>query len=262
MKKIDIKEFKERSYIEIIQELMKINNGYITSRLITDLGIHRMYLKLMEERNIIKKVESGIYVDSKKKETDDYFVYSLKNPKVIFSHLTALYLYGVYSKENQTYDITVPHKYHNTNNNIHNVHYITNEYYNIGITEVKTSKGNKVKTYDVSKSICDIIRFKADENIIKKCMKEYIKKYNKYDDLLYFAELLNVKDKVIEYYEKIKSDKQWQQVTMYLNRKILKRHLNKSVIFKTYFRQIYGIKRKEILWKKRKTMLMSIITKI
>ena len=39
-------------------------------------------------------------------------------------------------------------------------------------------------------------------------MKEYIKKYNKYDDLLYYAELLNVKDKVIEYYEKIKSDKQ------------------------------------------------------
>lgn len=32
MEKITIKEFKNQSNIEIIQELMKINNGYITSK--------------------------------------------------------------------------------------------------------------------------------------------------------------------------------------------------------------------------------------
>ena len=44
MEKMSIKEFKDQSNIEIIQELMKINNGYITSKQLTELGIHRMYL--------------------------------------------------------------------------------------------------------------------------------------------------------------------------------------------------------------------------
>ena len=32
MKKQSLKEFKEKSYIDIIQEIMKMNNGYITSK--------------------------------------------------------------------------------------------------------------------------------------------------------------------------------------------------------------------------------------
>lgn len=203
MEKLSIKEFKDKSNIEIITELMKNNNGYITARLITNLGLHRMYLTIMEERNIIRKVASGIYVSSNKKEIDNHYVFSLGNPKAIFSHLTALYLYGIYPKEKRVFDITVPHKYHNTNNNIHNVHYITNKYYNLGITEVKTPEGNPVKVYDVSKSICDIIRFKEDEKIIKSCMKEYIKKYNNFDDLMHYGELLNVKDTVLKYYKEM-----------------------------------------------------------
>ena len=44
MEKMTIKDFKDQSNIEIIQELMKVNNGYITSKQLTELGIHRMYL--------------------------------------------------------------------------------------------------------------------------------------------------------------------------------------------------------------------------
>ncbi len=201
MEKISIKEFKDKSNIEIIKELMKINEGYITTKLITELGIHRTYLKLMEEKNIIKKVATGIYVSTNKEDIDYYYVFSLRHPKAIFSHLTALYLHGIYPKENAKYDIAVPHKYHNTNNNIHNVYYLTAKYYNLGISEVKTPMDNMVKAYDVNKALCDIIRFKTDEKIIKKCMQEYIKKYNNLDDLLHYAEISNIKPQVMRYYK-------------------------------------------------------------
>ena len=54
MEKMTIKEFKDQSNIKIIQELMKINNGYITSKQLTELGIHRMYLNIMVDRGIIE----------------------------------------------------------------------------------------------------------------------------------------------------------------------------------------------------------------
>lgn len=49
MKEMSVKEFTDKSNKEIILEFMKINNGYITSKQITELDIHRMYLKIMKD---------------------------------------------------------------------------------------------------------------------------------------------------------------------------------------------------------------------
>ena len=49
MRKMIVKEFTDKSNIEIILEFMKINHGYITLKQITGLGIHRMYLKIMKD---------------------------------------------------------------------------------------------------------------------------------------------------------------------------------------------------------------------
>lgn len=56
MKLITIEEFKEQSNIEIIESILKINNGYITSKIISEFGIHRMYLNIMKEKGMIEKV--------------------------------------------------------------------------------------------------------------------------------------------------------------------------------------------------------------
>lgn len=56
MDKMAIKEFKDKSNIEIIQELMKNNNGYITTKELNMFDIHRMYLLIMQEKGIIERV--------------------------------------------------------------------------------------------------------------------------------------------------------------------------------------------------------------
>ena len=56
MKKITMKEFQDKSNIEIIKELMKKNKEYITSKELDMFDLHRMYLSIIQDKGIIKKV--------------------------------------------------------------------------------------------------------------------------------------------------------------------------------------------------------------
>ena len=202
MEKLTIKEFQDKSNIEIIEELMKKNNGYITSKELDMFDLHRMYLSIMQEKGIIKKVASGIYINTNKIE-DNYYVFDLSMPNIIYSHITALYFHGL-SIESPTdkYDITVKRSYNSVHLRGHNVFYVDNDIYELGLTIVETPMGNKVKAYDIERCICDIIRSKnrIGSEHIKHCIREYIKRKDKDLIKLYsYAEKLGIKDSVISY---------------------------------------------------------------
>lgn len=202
MEKLTIKEFQDKSNIEIIEEIMKKNNGYITSKELDMFDIHRMYLSIMCEKGLIEKVASGIYIDINKIE-DNYYIFGLSMPNVIYSHMTALFFHGLSIKApNDVYDITVKRSYNSVHLRKHNVFYVDNDIYGIGLTEIETPMGNKVKVYDIERCICDIIRSKnrMDLELIKHSVKEYIKRKDK--DLVKlssYAEKLGLKDVVMDY---------------------------------------------------------------
>ena len=204
MEKMTIKEFKDQSNIEIIQELMKINNGYITSKQLTELGIHRMYLNIMLDRGIIEKLDNGIYLDVNK-FPDSYYVLNLNLPGIIYSHMTALYFHGLSIKApNDKYDITVRKTYNSKHLKNHNVFYVSEDIYDLGLTETDTPMGNKVRVYDIERCICDIIRSKKrmDSEHIKYSIREYIKRKDK--DLVKlskYAEKMGIKKEVMNYME-------------------------------------------------------------
>ena len=199
MERMTIKEFKNQSNIEIIESIMKMNNGYVTSKELSNFGIHRMYLNIMKEKGIIEKVGNGIYIDSSKIE-DNYFVFSLELPNIVYSHMTALYFHGLSIKApNDKYDITVPNNYFNYKIKDHNVFYIDKDIYELGLIQIETPMGNKVKAYDIERCICDIIRSKnrMDLKIIKHCIKEYMKRKDKnLAKLSLYAEKLGIKESV------------------------------------------------------------------
>lgn len=148
MERITIKFFKEQNNIEVIDSVMKANNGYFTSKELSNLGIHRMYLTIMKEKRMIEKVGNGIYIDSSKIE-DSYFIFNLELANIVYSHMTALYFYGLSIKtQNDKYEITVPNNYFNYKIKNHNVFYVDKQIYKSGLTEVETPQGNKVKAYD------------------------------------------------------------------------------------------------------------------
>lgn len=197
-----IKQFKNKNNIEIIEKLMKINNGYITSKQLTELGIHRMYLNIMCERKIIERVARGIYINIEKIK-DLYYVFSLCVPNAVFSHMTALYFHGLSIKApTNKYDITVCNNYYNYKLKYHNVFYVSKQIYNLGLTEVKTPMGNIVKAYDIERCICDIIRSKNRMDIehIKHSVKEYINGKDKnLVKLSEYAEKMGVLEDVMEF---------------------------------------------------------------
>lgn len=204
MERMTIKEFTNQSNIEIIESIMKINNGYITSKELSNFGIHRMYLNIMKEKGMIEKVGNGIYIDSSKIE-DSYFVFNLELPNIIYSHMTALYFHGLSIKApNDKYDITVPNNYFNYKIKKHNVFYVDKNIYKLGLIQIKTSMGNEVRTYDLERCMCDIIRSKnrMDLEHVKYAIREYLKRKDKnLNKLSEYAERLGIKEEVMNYME-------------------------------------------------------------
>lgn len=204
MERMTIKEFKEKSNIEIIESIMKMNNGYITSKELSNLGIHRMYLNTMWKKGKVEKVANGIYIDSSRME-DNYYVFSLSMPNTIYSHMTALYFHGLSIKApNDKYDITVRRTYSSKHLKNHNVFYVNDNIYELGLTEVETPMGNKVRVYDIERCICDIIRSKKrmDSEYVKYSIREYIKRKDK--DLIKlskYADKMGIKNEVMNFVE-------------------------------------------------------------
>jgi len=195
-------EFKEESNIDIIKGLMKANNGYVTSKMLTDLGIHRMYLKIMLKQGIIEKVDRGIYIE-KNALNDVYYTFQLRYPKTIFSRFTALYFYDLTEIYPSNFDLTTDYYYHVEEiSKNHIVMKCNKKLLNLGLIEVETPMGNKVKAYDPERCICDLVkyRYKLDEEQVKKSVKMYLKTKTK--DVLKlskYAKAMGINDKVMEY---------------------------------------------------------------
>ncbi len=204
MERMTVKEFKDQSNIEIIESIMKMNNGYVTSKELSNLGIHRMYLNTMWKKGILEKVANGIYIDSNKIE-DSYYVFSLSMPNTIFSHMTALYFHGLSIKApDDKYDITVRKTYNSKHLKKHHVFYVPDDIYKLGLTETETPMGNRVRVYDIERCICDIIKSKnrMDSEFVKHSIREYIKRKDK--DLIKlskYAEKMGIKKEVIDFME-------------------------------------------------------------
>ena len=195
-------------YIDIMKQIMRANNGMLSVRMIEPLNISRQYLSIMENNNDIEKISRGIYLSPSTFE-DSYFSFQQKYKKAIFSHMNALYFYGMTEEFPYQYTVTVPQSYHvDTVNEKCNVFYVSDDIYEMGVVEVETPSGNKVRAYDKERCICDIIRSKGrmDSEQVKKAMKQYIQSKDKnVVKLSDYAKRMGIIEKVMEmvnvYYE-------------------------------------------------------------
>lgn len=195
-------------FTDIIKQIMNINNGILSTRMIEPLNISRQYLSIMENNNAIEKVSRGIYLSPNAFE-DSYFSFQQKYKKAIFSHMNALYFYGMTEEFPYNYTVTVPQSYHvDAVNEKCNVFYVSDDIYEMGIVEVETPNGNKVRAYDKERCICDIIksRGRMDPEQVKKSIKQYMRSKDKnVVKLSDYAKRMGISEKVMEmvgvYYE-------------------------------------------------------------
>ena len=191
--------------IEKIEALLKKRNGIITTSEVEDLGINSRILTRMIERGIIERVARGIYISVDTIE-DTYFITQAICKKGIFSHETALYFHDLCDRTPIKFQLTVPSNYNNISikNSNYQFFYLKEELYNVGIIEMKTPYGNKVKVYDLERTICDIIRNKKKIEIalFTDAMKRYAERKDRNSIKLHkYAKLFNIEDEVRKYLE-------------------------------------------------------------
>lgn len=192
--------------INKILNIMKKNNEIITPGQLEKKGISRVYLSRMEEEGIIERIDRGIYV-TKDFKYDEYYLFQLKYPKAIFSYNTALYFYEMTERTPIKMDVTVyreynPHRF----KNLVNVYKVSKELYDLGIIEKKSPQGMKVKTYNLERTVCDLIKDKnsLDIEIRNKAIKKAIKsKEFNASKMFEYAKEMNIYDKVKNYMEAI-----------------------------------------------------------
>ncbi len=197
-------EWEKNKNIIMIKEILKENNGYVTAKQVTQRGVHRMYLHIMQKLGLLEWVEYGIYIDPTKIE-DKYFTFIARIENVTYSHMTALYFHGLSIKApTNKYDITIKRGYHNKKLLEHNCFFVDKEIFELGRQYVETPMGNKVKAYDIERCICDIIKSKnrMDLDHVKYSVKQYIKRKDKnLTKLSMYAEKLGVKEEVMNFIE-------------------------------------------------------------
>ncbi|AME10382.1 hypothetical protein MmmBen181_0193 [Mycoplasma mycoides subsp. mycoides] len=190
---------------QLIKEAKK-RAGIITRKEIMNLKIPSIYITRMIRSNELEKVDIGIYaLTSENWYYDPDYNFSIRHKTPIFSYTYALTFFDFTDVIPMFRDVTVYHGY-----NAHNldpqtrVHYVSKDIYELGVVEVKTNCGNKVRAYDIERTICDFIkhRDKIEAELFAKTMYKY-SEYEKRDwkKLHEYAKKMNIGKKVYEVFQ-------------------------------------------------------------
>ena len=186
-----------------ILEICNKNNGYITTKMANDNDILSIYLSRMVKSNLLKRVGVGIYM---KKECieDEFYIYYLSYPNIIFYRETALYLNGLSNNMLSNYYVVLPYKCNIPENANLKIKRTRKDTINIGVTLVDTPYGNKCKCYDKERCICDLFIY-DDYELEEKAyaINTYKEKYLNKDKLYSYAKKLGVFNEVFNVFEVI-----------------------------------------------------------
>ena len=190
---------------EQILNLIKMNNGLITSKEISKYGINRMFLTRLVKSGKLERVKKGLYV-LPNTWGDEYFnlIYGIN---AVFSYDTALYFLGLCETVPSIYHITVCRGYNGKLNHEDNVklHFVKKEIFELGRIGIKSPQGQIITCYNAERCICDLLKNKDKEDVetVKYAITEYLrdKQNRNLPKLVEYSKRLNVEDEVNRYLE-------------------------------------------------------------
>ena len=190
---------------EKIKKMLEASeNGIITSAQVTEAGLHRNTLQQLVKDGEIYRFGRGLYVRRNSWE-DDLYLLQKKYGRGIYSHDTALYLLGYSDRTPAKYTMTFPKGYNapSLKQETIIVKRVVPENYEFGQIQIKSPAGNLIRTYDLERTLCDILRGSgSDIQIITDAMKRYAASGEKnIHKLMQYAERLRVSPKVLRYLE-------------------------------------------------------------
>ncbi len=159
-----------------IFDALQLNHNIITTAKVLELGYSKAMLTKYVNAGLLDRIGRGIYAlpDT---IIDDMYVLMLRSEKIIFSHDTALFLNGLSNRTPFLHSVTIP------NNTVLSkamsdecvCYYIKPELHELGLTMKNTTFGNRVRCYNIERTICDLLRSRkrCDEETVIDAIKNY-----------------------------------------------------------------------------------------
>lgn len=193
---------------ETVKDFVKNRNGMITVKDFKDNDIGFFFINKLMEDNIIERADNGIYNKTGDFE-DEYFILQQKYTNAIFSYNIALYFIGKTEVIPNRIDITIPNGYnaHRISDKIA-IHYVSKEHINLGVIETNTPFGNKIRCYNLERTICDIVKNNntgLDSEQVNKIIRN-----------AFLGKQIDI-NILMDYAKKLKCDKKIQMLTEVLN---------------------------------------------
>ncbi len=192
-------------FYDKILKIVEKNNGYVTTKEVVENGINKIFLTNMVRNGTLVRISRGYYGLPNYIE-DEYYKVASKSKNARFSMATALYLHNLSDRTPLVYNVTLPFGYSGVLQKEKNVilNFVKRELLDLGVIEMTSPFGMKIKVYDIERTICDIIKNKnkMDAEIFSKALKDYAKSRNKnLSKLTKYAKAMNIEKKVSEYME-------------------------------------------------------------
>ena len=191
--------------IDKILEILKNQNGILLTSDLAKLGIPRTYLSILIKKGEIQRISRGVY-SAANYMVDEMASMQARYKGAIFSHETALYLLGLTDRTPLFYSMTVPAEYNATPLKASGakVYFVNRNLFLIGVITLKSSHGNDIKTFNLERTICDVLRNRnqVDVQLVNEALKKYvIHKDRNIDQLYNFAKQFRIQKIVREYIE-------------------------------------------------------------
>ena len=176
------------SSLERLKIILKDQHGILLTSDLAKFKIPRNYLSILEQSDEIERVSRGIYKMVGSFE-DELFIFQVTYRSTVFSHETTLYLHDLTDITPLSYSITVPVGYHSIllKERGNKIFYLNRILFDLGIISMKTPHGNEIKTTNLERTICDILRSRnqVDIQLVNEGLKRYVRKKEKNIDLLF-----------------------------------------------------------------------------
>ena len=191
--------------IGVLRNILKDQNGILLTSDLRKHGIPRTYLSVLEKNGEIQRISRGIY-SAIGDIMDEMVGIQVRYKGAIFSHETAAYLLDLTDRTPLFYSVTVPAGYNATSLKASGVkvYFVNRGLYLSGLITVKSPHGNDIRTFNLERTICDLLRSRnqIDVQQINESLKRYVSKRDRNIDVLYsYARQFGIQKIVREYVE-------------------------------------------------------------
>jgi predicted transcriptional regulator of viral defense system len=188
-----------------VQQLLSREKGIFAASKAAEVGLNRQQLADFVKSGILERAERGIYVSSGGLD-DALFWMQQRAKKIVYSHETALFLHRMTDRTPIRNSITVPSSYKASVALKKNckIYYIKQDMVDLGKIEKSTGMGHTVFTYDLERTLCDVIRSrnKMDGQVVIEAIKAYAQSKEKDLHRLYkYAESFSIEKILYQYLE-------------------------------------------------------------